>query len=790
MGILFTKMRRDIWYNKGRSFSIIMIVLIATAIYGGLFLSWINITNTYDKLSEDMVTHDVRFQISGVNESSLDLDSIDGIRAWDYRLMMFAGIKIAHVDETFTGVLYGVEQDRQIRVDDVYLLNGSDLRTGTDNSILFATKFFQYHNLNLGDNVTLPNTYLGEYNFSIKAEVFSAEFSYNVNPFNGLPDLKGFPVGWVPLHTLQELFGMVDMVNEVVVRFDPDVVKSEKTFDAKIEEVRDELLKVSPQVSFVKYEDEANTKMKSADVDSLGDIARVFGGVVLLIALFAVYDNVSKLIANQRNYVGTMRALGGSKKRVTMHYTSIASTLGLFGVLLGIPTGWWMSEQLAITYVSILGLPYVNSELILTAFTEAVGINFALVVVIGFLASLSSASIEPREAMSSMYITASYKKRSLVEKMLETLPTFKKPTSKIPLRGLFQKKRRTLLTILTYSISLVLMISSFAMVTTFTVGLDKNFDNYEKYDLQVVFSTPLDPSQVQSVVDSVEGISSYEQYITRQVEVKANGKSFSTQLYAYEINSNLRKLKLRLSSSGDGIVLGSILASDLDVSMDDNVEVFNSTFKVSNLADEMLGGGVYMSIPQAQDLLGYGNNISGYLVKMDGSISEKELKDNLLKTGLPIGLILSSQDVKEGINVMMEGFFAMVGIVMLIGMTIVALFTFNTVVLDAMSREMEFVNLRALGSKRRTLMKIILSQSLFIVIFGSLFAIPIGYYVSDLVNKSLMDGLMVLETVVTPDTYILSIVSAFIASMFGVIAAYRYVIKIDLVDATRKRVNT
>jgi len=790
MGILFTKMRRDIWYNKGRSFSIILIVLMAAAIYGGLFLAWINISNTYDNISDDLHSHSVRFQLDGVNQSQIDLSSIDGIQQWDYRLMMFSGINIPTSNDSFTSVLYGIQTNQAIQVDNVKVLQGHDLQSESNRSMLFLTKFMESNNLKIGDNVTVLNSLTGPYNFSIRAKVFSAEYSYNVNPLNGLPDLRGFPVGWVPLESLQNLFGMKDTVNEVVVRIDKSIVSNKANYDAKINEIKTELLKLTPQVSFIKYEEEANTKMKNGDVGSLGDIARVFGMVVLLIALFGVYDSVSKLIANQRNYIGTMRALGGSKTKVTLHYTSIAAVLGAIGVILSVPVGWWMSNSLSDAYAGILGLPAIQKGLIISAFYESSIVNFSLVVVIGFFAALSASNIEPREAMSSMYITASYKKRSLIEKALEWLPTFKKPSSKIPLRGLFQNKRRTLLTIFTYSISLVLMISSLAMVSTFTVGLDNNFNHYEKYDLQVIFNSEKSPSAVQSTIAGLKGVSDYEQFILNSVEVKYGGKTASTTLYAYEANSNLRKLKLESSTSSDGIMLGSIVASDLDIAIGDSVDVFNTTYKVGNLVDDLLGGGVFLSIPEAQKLLNLGDKISGYLIKMDGSMSEKNLKKEILESGLPVGLILSSQEVKDGINSMMEAFLAMIGIVVLIGFVIVAMFSFNTVVLDVMSREMEFVNLRALGSKKRTLMKIILSQTLFIVIFGSILAIPLGYYVSDVVNQRLMKGLIILDTVVEIPTYLIAIGAAFIASMVGVIAAYRYVIRIDLVNATRKRVNS
>ena len=136
---------------------------------------------------------------------------------------------------------------------------------------------------------------------------------------------------------------------------------------------------------------------------------------------------------------------------------------------------------------------------------------------------------------------------------------------------------------------------------------------------------------------------------------------------------------------------------------------------------------------------------------------------------------------------MIQGIMGMIGIMVLLGFATIAIFSFNTIVLDVMSREVEFVNLRSLGADKKKIRKIIMFQGIIITVIGSALAIPIGFYASDAVIQSMMAELMVMDTVIFPESYAIAIISAFLASSIGIFSAIKRVMKIDLVNALRTR---
>ncbi len=795
MGILSKKVYRDLRYNKGRSLSIILIVALATALYGGLFLAYVNISETFDNNEEKANIESVRFIINGTNPAlidTLDLGNLQSVDAWDYRLSMVTSLELDGDDKTYTAAIFGVPGDRRPKVNDFIITDDEvpEYFDGASSQTIFLIEqFVHIKDLEMGDQVNLY-TPSGVQKITIESKVFSPEYIYNVNPKSGLPDVSGLAAGWLTLDYAQEIFELENQVNEVLILFKDDIVSDVQKFNAAIDEIKTELSKVTDpnQISFVKLEDEAEQVMKDADVGALDDMARVFGMVILLLALFAIYDNVSKLISSQRNYIGTMRALGGSKSTITIHYTSMGAILGSIGVAIGIPLGWGIASAMTVEYAHLLGIPTPSTTFAFAPFIESIVLILGLSVLLSFLSSIAASRIEPREAMSSSFVTMIFDAKPMLERFFTKIPGLKSVSSAIPIRGLFRNKKRTLITIFTYSMSLVLMIAALGFMDSFTSALDKNYDENQKYDLQLFYYSSIDPNEVVTILNGIEGIGDHEGFISDMVELSSEDKSLTVPLYGFEKNSNLRKISLDKGGL-DGLVLGVNLANNLGVKHGGNVDLFGSTAIIKGIMAEILADVAFLPLDDMQEIFELENNVTGTILTIADGFNENDVKKNLLNSNLPIALVISTAEVKEAIETLIQGLMAIVGIMVFVGFVTVALFSFNTVVLDVMARQNEFVNLRSLGASKKKIAKIIALQGFLIAIVGAIVSIPLSYYITQAIINSMIEGLMVLPTVIYPSSYGIGIISAWLASLIGVWAAIRYVMKIDMVDALRTRMS-
>lgn len=784
MGILRTKLFRDIRQNKGRSFSIVFIIMIASGLYGGLLLTSINALDTFANLEDETHLESVRYSLNDfINVENLTLDSFDGIEYWDTRIASITNLRLEeNAKISYTAPIFGVNPDSRPKVND-FVIEDGEYFTG-DNQILITTQFFQGNELAMGDEVWIE-TPAGKEKMTIQAEIVSPEYLYNVNPVSGLPEMSGLAASWLSLDTVQNMFDLDEnFVNEVLVRFDQDL--NEDKINQLINEIKEEIREIAPNVSYTVVKDEMEQTMKDADVGLLDEFARVFGIIILLIGLFIMYDNISKMIASQRNYIGTMRALGGHKEVVVSHYTWMSLFLALIGVILGVPFGYEVGNEMNIEYSHILGIPTPVNTFHIEPFIESFLITLGLAIAISLISSISAAKIDPREAMASAFVTVVYKSKPILEKITSKIPGLNSPSMTIPLRSLFRSRRKSTLTIFTFSISMILMITSLGFMDSFHYGLNSNYENIQKYDMEMYFYQPILPDEIYNVTDGMDAIAKVEIFSSTVTEVSRNNYNKSVVVEGLIEDSTLRKFDL-IEGDDSGMVVGSILANEFNVSIGDDLEFYNRTFEIQGISRELLGAKIFLSLTLLQDLLDHDNNVTSAFVKGIEGSDLTQLKNDLLNSDLPVGIVIVTEEVIDSFNVLIQGLMALIYVMLLIGFGIIALFSFNTIVLDVMSREMEFVNLRTLGAGRWKIFKVVATQGVIISVLGSLLAIPISYYAVVLAMDELVGELMYLPVHINPETYAMGIIAALLASAFGVWAAFKKIMNIDLADAMRVR---
>jgi putative ABC transport system permease protein len=289
-------------------------------------------------------------------------------------------------------------------------------------------------------------------------------------------------------------------------------------------------------------------------------------------------------------------------------------------------------------------------------------------------------------------------------------------------------------------------------------------------------------------MNSISGVDIFEGFVFTQVDLSKDEKSKNVALYGFAPDSQLRKIDLDRGNF-DGLVLGTALSNHLDARYGQNVDIFGNQTVVKGISSEIISESAFMPITQMQEMFRLNQNLTGVLLTVEEGVDEDDVKQALLESGLPIGLIISTDDVKESLYYLIQGLMAFIGVFLFIGFITVALFSFNTVVLDVMTRETEFINIRSLGGGKRKITKVIILQGFIISIVGGLLSIPLGFYVTDWIIKSMVGDLMTLPTIIYPESYAIGILSAFVASLFGIWAAVRHVMKINMVDALRTRVS-
>lgn len=788
MPILRRKIFREIKRSKLRSSIIIIALALSIAIYAGFMLGYKNIDASLKK-SEEVTSYE-DFRVVFDNYSSISTvttpdikEVVNTVSNYDYRIWKPSALRLGNED--FTAYIHGVPGDRRPRVNDIYLVEGEYFTSYNATEVLVEVHFADSQHLDVGDKLELfSGTDYREY--TIKGIVWSAEYTYVTNRLTLIPDWENLGAVWIPITQSQALFGLGDVFNELLVRVDSDK-NLDSTIDAVQARYDPENLLIS---SITKKEDEPDSYMKNQDAGFLDDMGIIFGFMVLVVAIFVIWDTVSKIVESQRNYIGVMSALGGNKWKIVFHYVGYALVLGVIASGIGLIFSFLLAEIFMEAYRGVLKIPIADRDIAaaLPYFGVAIGIALGLTVLVSFLSALRAANITPREAMSSAYVQQVYSDKSMLERAFTKIPGFRSLAIRIPIRSILRNKRRSFLTFLTYGISMLIVFGSLGFVESFLYQLDYYYTDLEKQDIAVYMLDPMNDTELSSQLEALGNVTQADPFVHGGVIISHSRSNRSTEIYGYS-DTDLRSFNTKNSKSIEPgfIYLGSILAKRLGANIGSSVEIHNETFRVGDILQELMDQNAVMHFETAQKLFGLENLANGALVKVSGDIDDA--KKEILTSGLPVSFLLVKSEIHSSIMHLMEGVMGIFIVVILLGFIVLALFSFNTVVMDVMSRELEFVNFRTLGSKKRTLYKVIGTQGAAIALLGTLIGIPIGYLGIAQFNM-IVEDVMYVQTYISPLSILVTIIVGLLASQVGVWAAVRHVNRLNLVDVTRNRVNT
>ena len=136
---------------------------------------------------------------------------------------------------------------------------------------------------------------------------------------------------------------------------------------------------------------------------------------------------------------------------------------------------------------------------------------------------------------------------------------------------------------------------------------------------------------------------------------------------------------------------------------------------------------------------------------------------------------------------MMDSITAMLGMFIIFGVMAEVLFIGTTVVLNILDREDEFVNLRAMGARPWSVRRMVVMETLGMLVLGTIIGLPLSYITTNWIMEYTAGDLMYYVLQVPVQIYVLT---TLIALVSGVLTAYlsaRHIAKIRIADHIRNR---
>jgi len=788
MRILAKKALRDLWSAKLRTISIIVTILLSVGLGIGLMNATNDAISSFDRRSEVTNYEDMGLQFDPAVLNLTGLGSVAGVKDIMGRMFILTQAQFGDVDfksHWISAPFY--DREPYSLINGYQLAEGRYMSSPTARECLVGNMFADANGVKPGDSVTV--FYNGTpFALSVVGIVASPEYVYVVDDA-GWPQ----PSLLMPVFTTYELTS--SLLNLTPNTYNELLIRTEKgTGNEKVLEQM-ELALILHGVRITRSmlgNEEADYEFSRTDASSMGKMGILFGIIILIVAAVIIYNSMARLIAAQRAYIGVMSALGGSRWKVLMHYGLFGLLMGVAGSALGIPTGFGISAFTIYAYSDFIGLvdPVYSLKISYVLLFCALGIGISTIA--AMLGALRAISIGPREALTSQYQTQDFSKKPMIERVFDKVAYTRPILPRIAIRNLARHRFRTLITIVSLALSLVLLFSCIAFSIAFYQPLDRNYSEYEKWDLKATLLERSDGAWVYEKLNAT-GLSGLraEVMLDDYVPIMDGEKMKFVHVQAFEPGSKLRSFNV-ISGKKDlagGVLMGSIIANELGVKAGSKVTFVignaTTTAKVTGITGEFLDESILMTLPQADNLLLTRGRVNAVITEQGGM--SRDALESSLRAQLPIANVAYTQDVIDGMTSMLEGITVMFYIFIGFGVVSEVLFVSTTVVLSILEREGEFVSLRAIGTKPGKIRRMIMLESMILLAGGLGIGLPLGAFVTIRGLAYIVGDLMYYTISIPLIVYLLTAGIAIVSAMLAAFISSNHIRKINLADAIRQR---
>ncbi len=763
MKILTKKIFRDIWDSKFRSLSIVIIIALTVMLLAGLRAGHPVLFNTYDLNLEYYNVADGTFTFS----EPIDSDNVTLIRD-DIGFMNQNNIsniegrikyltEIEFQGEKFPAVILGIDFPNQVN-QLVIEEKASDIVDVKDilqsnTSCLVDTHFaggFLGQDVALDDQIEtrFPDI---EVNFTVKGIAQDSYYSYMVDEISKMPLMGNLAVIWINTQIAQELrFEGNSVVNQVLFTVEERLNKDQTLHAADALSYFFGNQNISANsMKFVVFDETDEYNMFVGDAGAIDKAGTIFGIIGLIISIVIIFNTLNKMVYAQRKNIGIFLAMDSSKRKILFHYAGLTLILSITGIIIGIPLAYGLAIIMAQMVVGrIYGLHQIDLSVPTMEFVYAGIITFSVCIVCSILSAWTITTVTPREAMVASFSRIKKGSKTLAEKMFGWIPMFRSIHMIIPLREVFLKKKKSLITILALITSMIFLVNSLAMVYNIFDLMTANFEEYNTYDVQIILENPVHFGAINQFLknDTIEvlnEINHYEIFIDIYTKIIHNGELLSwTELVCYQENSTLRSFNIiegNLDSKSDlnnnTVLLGMAIAGKYDLEVNDEIEVGilgNYSVKIGGLVGEFIDYSVLWTYEALQEsganaYFGLPNNwVNGVQFTVTGEADVNKIRDEFEKQ-FNVAFWIESETARETVLSLMQAMLGIMIIVLGVGLLIGVLFSFQSMYVAFMDRHQDFLSFKAMGTRKRHIRRIVFWENAILSFFSLILTIPFGY---------------------------------------------------------------
>lgn len=717
--------------------SVVLVGAFGCAILIGMRNAYHSLDTNVNALLEECGYPDLYTQlIDDVDYSYLsylpaDFNDYMGIKNGEYRVSYTTTFTIN--DKIYSGRLIGYDENSLLKQ---HLVNGEL----TEGNVRLEHYFSNTNGIKVGDVITAKMPDDTSTTYTINATIVSPETSnVKADPYS-VSSTRDFAYIYVPRSSLDE-HSVTKHFNEILFDFKEGQEKTIdqtidllKTYVAEkgIEITKEQIKQLRAKVAFATtYNDSEvitfyNDALRGINLITLSAPIVFFVVVMVVTSLF-----LFQIVKQCRKDIGVMRALGESKKSISLVFLSLGFVVGFLAWLIGVGIGTIFTILANGAYGGALKMFPQALTLHPSTIFISLGIMVFITVLTAYFASLSISKIKPVEAMKALP-PSSNETPYLTKTVFKNSPIVLKVSISQTLRNL----RRYIISGICLLASGMLIFIALSIMESKNTMMDQLFNARLNYDAQVYFNDMPTDQQIEdtfSISDSNIISKTLIKYLPSEMVNQKNNKKTTALINGVKGDQSLIRTVSDYSRiipiPEHGIILSTYHAYLLDAEVGDVILANEVPLTVTTISNEFLYQVSYTNFDEYTPQYARGS----LLVK----VKDQEAFFAKYKDVSNVTYIARTDVIQSEFNDKLSAFEISSTILTTMAIIIGFMIVFNMMQTNLKEQKRSFATMRTLGYQRSAISNANLVISIFQFVVAMALAIPIGILMSKVLLKAI-----------------------------------------------------
>ena len=793
---LFKDTIKEITSTYKRFISIMLMSLLGVGFFAGLRATSPDMIDTIDQYFKQQNVYDIQI----MSATELVQDDIEKIEQID-------GVKNVYGSYSNDGLIKIEENEYVSKILCLDEVNKPVLIEGNmpqnNNECVVEKQFFEQIDKHIGDTIEIKTQeymdYLNEKKLKIVGIVESPLY---VSSERGTTKLGTGQIDSYIYVTKENI--IPDIYTEIYVTIEgtEKYKTSSKQYEDKVDEVKKKIEDLSEEenLNWYVFDRNQNSGYSSfiQDTESIEKLSIVFPIVFFAIAVLVSLTSMTRMVEEERQEIGTLKALGYSGYQIASKYIIYASLACIIGGIIGMNIGFQLLPRMIWEmYTVMYQMPEINISF---NYENAIlGLGLIYICVVG--ATCYAIMKEVKETPATLLRPKAPKigKRVLLERIT---PIWKRLnfSQKVTVRNIFRYKKRFLMTIIGISGCTSLILAGFGLKDSISKLLPNQYEKVFNYDMQISLKTDLAEEQKEewiSKINQKEEVEKIAEIYMTSTTVEDNDVQMIVPKTNDELKDIINLMDYKIENNEisleeqDGVVITEKLAELLDVKEGDLIKIKDGNnkekeLKISKIAENYIYHYIYMSKENYEKIYGQDYSTNVILVK-DKELNEKEQDDfsTEIISQNEVSTVILASDIMGILDNTMNSLNYVVLILIVSAGLLAFVVLYNLSNVNISERVRELATIKVLGFYDKEVYSYVTRETILLTIIGIILGLIGGYFLNFYIIGTCEIDAMRFPKVIDPISYVYAILITVVFTVIVNIFTYFALKKIDMIGSLK-----